>query len=304
MKTYFSLQYRRANRMLDEFGLAPWLAYLLIPIVFLLFSKLLFFKISYARYIYPIFAIYYLIRLGNTERNDFLKNTFVRSDFNRLRIVENNLLAAPFVLYLLYEKAFWVAVVLAVISFGLSFINTTDKSTFVVPTPFSKRPFEFTSGFRKTYFIFPLLFILCFIAISVNNFNLGAFALIVVFFVAMTFYSKCEPVFFVWASARTPAAFLNEKIKTLVLYSFLLSTPILIALIYFFADNILLLLGIELIGIGFVVMSLVAKYAYYPSEISLLPAIAMGVSLFFPPLLLLSIPYFYNRAKTNLLLYK
>ena len=43
---------------------------------------------------------------------------------------------------------------------------------FSMPTPFSKNPFEFTTGFRRTLLIFPLAYALTVIAINVDNLNL------------------------------------------------------------------------------------------------------------------------------------
>ena len=42
-----------------------------------------------------------------------------------------------------------------------------------IPTPFSKKPFEFSTGFRRSFFMFPIAYILTFIAIRVDNFNLA-----------------------------------------------------------------------------------------------------------------------------------
>ena len=80
-----------------------------------------------------------------------------------------------------------------------------------MPTPFSKNPFEFTTGFRRTLLIFPLAYALTVIAINVDNLNLGIFSILLIFLIVLSFYSKPEEEYYVWVHADTPKSFFEEE---------------------------------------------------------------------------------------------
>ena len=300
MKFYFALQYRRLKHYLREIGINPYITFVIVIIVFVLLSNRFFQKIAYAYYIYPFFAIAILNSFGNKKRNEFLKNCFSVNDFRKIRLLENLLVFTPFFLFLLYKQQFIIAFSVYVIGALLSLFNKVNKFNFVIPTPFYKFPFEFTSGFRKTFWIFLLAYMLTYISISVTNFNLGIFPLIITFLTSMSFYFTQESIFFVWINSEKPAGFLWEKIKTAIFYSILISLPISLSLIIFFSDRAFIVMIFEILGALFVVTSLLGKYAYYPLEISLIPGFAIGFSFLFPPLLLVIISYFYSNSKQNL----
>ena len=218
----------------------------------------------------------------------------------KIRLIENLLVSTPFVLFLLYKQQYIIAFSVYAISSLLSLFNKVNRFDFVIPTPFFKFPFEFTSGFRKTFWIYLLAYILTYISISVDNFNLGIFSLIITFLTSMSFYFNQESIFYVWIHSSEPTGFLWEKIKIAVFYSILISIPISLSLIIFFPDRALIVIIFEILGVLFVLTSLLGKYAYYPLEISLIPGFAIGFSILFPPLLLAIIPYFYSKSKQNL----
>ena len=304
MENYFKLQYKRNYRMLSDFGLNPWLTYIFGAIFFVVFSKMLFIKFTWARYFFPVMALFFVFNIGTLERNDFLKNSFTKNKYQQIRLLENGLIVLPFVLFEFFEHDFLLGVLTLLVAILLSFFNTKHQSGFVLPTPFFKNPFEFIIGFRKSYFLFLGLYVLTYISISVGNFNLGVFALVVLFLICMAYYTFMEPLFYVWVNSFSIFNFLKNKITVGLAYSFLLSLPVLIALLIAFSENWHIVLILEIVGLAYVLMGLVAKYAYYPSELTLIPAIMVAFSIFAPPLMLATIPYFYFKSKNNLLLYK
>ncbi|MBK7030860.1 MAG: hypothetical protein IPH45_17355 [Bacteroidales bacterium] len=59
---------------------------------------------------------------------------------------------------------------------NFSFTTHNSRWNFTIPTPFSKHPFEFAVGFRKTFLAWLFAYFLTIMAISVGNFNLGVFS--------------------------------------------------------------------------------------------------------------------------------
>ncbi len=300
MKEYFTLQYRMANRRLSDFGLEPILGCLLILACFTGFSLFLFYKTEFAQSIYILISLALTSRLSETGRNDFLKLCFGDRNYISVRIIENLTSSMPFLAFLVYKQLFIGAVILVVISLVLG-LNIYKKSlNFTIPTPFYKRPFEFTVGFRNTFFIFPIAYMLTFISISVGNFNLGIFSLLVVFFTTLGFYLKPENEYFVWSFAFTPKQFMIGKISTAISYTFLLSLPIILALGLAYFENIYALLAFYCAGCMFLITVILAKYSAYPEEMNLPEGILIAVSISFPPILLLLAPYFYIKANNKL----
>ncbi|MEI7587749.1 ABC transporter permease, partial [Runella sp.] len=223
MYFYFQLQFRIINRKLTEFGLRPVLGYILAAIAFVLVSVFLFYKTVYAQYIYAALALSFISKLSEQNRNYFLKSTFKTDTYLRVRLLENLIVAIPFVVYLLFAACFMVAGVLFLASILLGFIRFEDKLNFTIPTPFYRYPFEFTIGFRKSVLLYGLACFLAYKAIDVVNFYLGAFSVGLVILLGVSHYISPENEYFVWIYAANPKSFLRKKIGTALLYSSILS---------------------------------------------------------------------------------
>lgn len=300
MKFYFIIQYKRIYRTLKEAGFNPYFAFCGITIIFVLLSEAFFHNVMYAKYIYPFFLLIFINSFGSIERNEFFKNIFSIIDYRKIRLLENCIIAIPFFIFLIYKYEYFIALSSFLIGVIFSFYNKVNTFNYTIPTPFHKHPFEFIVGFRKTFFVFILGFILTCISISVDNFNLGIFALIITFLTSMLFYFKPEPLFFVWIHSANPVNFLWKKIKMAFLQSTFLSFPIFLSLILFYPSKAYIVIIFEIVGILIVVMSLLGKYVSYPTEINPTVGFTIGFALFFPPLLLLIIPYFYYQSKQNI----
>lgn len=300
MRFYFVIQYKRIIRILKEAGLNPFLAFCGIAIVFVLISEGFFHNVKYAKYIYPFFFLTFINSFGSIERNEFSKNIFSVADYKKIRLLENCIISIPFFIFLVYKQEYIIAFSSFLIGAILSFFNKVNTFSFAIPTPFYKQPFEFIVGFRRTFWMFILGYILTCIAISVDNFNLGIFALIITFLTSMLFYFKPEPIFFVWIYSANSIKFLWKKIKMACLHSTVLSLPIFLLLVLFFPDKAFIVIIFEIIGILFIVMSILGKYVSYPDDINPTVGFTLGLTLFFPPLILLIIPYFYFQSKQNL----
>jgi hypothetical protein len=296
MKEYFKLQFRLLNRKMIDFGLPLLIGYTLIPFIFILISNYLFTKTEFASYLYGFIALGFVSRLSEPKRNDFLKSIFNKRKYQKLRAIENLIISLPFLIFLVYKGMFLVAIALILLAFSITLLNFNTSLNFTIPTPFGKKPFEFTVGFRKTFFVFPIAYFLAYISIEVGNFNLGVFSMILIGIICFSYYSKLENEYFVWNFNLSSKEFLLEKIKICLVNFTLLTLPIFIALSIFFFNEVDILLLFFLLCYLYLVTIIVAKYSSFPNEMNITQGILIAVSFMFPPLLLLVIPHFYSRS--------
>ena len=95
---YIHLQYKMTNRRMKSYGLHPLLAYPLLFIVFVGLSFLLFYpQITWLQYVYLFIPFYFSLNLAEPGRNDFLKICFPDKTYKIVRIVENLIVALPFI---------------------------------------------------------------------------------------------------------------------------------------------------------------------------------------------------------------
>jgi hypothetical protein len=304
MTEYFSLQFRMTNRKLIALGLHPFIGYLLGFTGFVLISEYLYVKTDFASYLLVLAALGLLLAVAEKNRIEFLKIVFGDKKSRQVRILENVLLVSPFVILLLIHSAYWETIVLLILSPVLALNTYKTSINFTLPTPFYRKPFEFIVGFRKTFFLFPLVYILAFIAVSVDNFNLGIFSLMIIYLVSITFYPNPEKEYFVWIFSMRPQKFLFEKLKTATFFTGILVLPILISLIAFYPEKTDVTLMFILLGFAFLWTVILAKYSALPNEMNIPEGILIAVCLYFPPLLLALMPFFYVKSikKLNVLL--
>ncbi len=300
MRHYFKLQLTLINRHISDFGLRPAIGYLLAFVLFIGLSLALFIKTSFAQYLYLLMVISFLLNLGERSRNEFLKSIFKAGEYRKIRLLENAIVALPFVLFLVYKTCYLSALATAVCAAILAFLQFKAISNFTLPIPFSRWPFEFTAGFRKTFCLHLFAYFLTFMAVLVDNFNLGVFSLLVVFVVCLTYYGELEADYCIWIHAQKPKGFLWTKIKTALLYSSILSLPITGVLCGFYPQYTHIILAVQLLGYGYLSCFILGKYAAFPHPISLPQSIMFAVCFAMPPLLLLVIPFFYRQSTQKL----
>lgn len=300
MKEYFQLQFKMSNRKLTEFGMPPFMAYSVLPICFLGLSAYVFSQTDFAGYLYILIALGLLSKLTDKKRNDFLKTCYTIKDYLKLRVLENLMVVLPFALFLVYQKSFPFIAILLVLAALSAFVSFSANFNFTIPTPFYTKPFEFTVGFRNTFYFFPTAYFLTYISITIGNFNLGIFSMLLVFLVSLSYYSKLENEYYIWTFNLSPKAFLAEKIKTGLLYATLSSLPIWIPLSLYFSAELETLLTFLILGYAYLITIIFAKYSVYPNEMNIPQGLLIAVSLIFPPILIGIIPYFYHQSNKRL----
>lgn len=297
---FLQLQFKLANRWLKDSGIHPFAAYFIAAIIFVFLSLRLFNETEFAGYIYIIIAIAVVTLFSERRRNEFLKTCFKKSKYREIRIVENLLAIVPFIIILLFKHNFIASAILIPAGAALSFLDRGVTLNFTLPTPFYKRPFEFTVGFRRNFYFIALLYGLAVIATVVGNYNLGVFSAILLFLVIAGFYSGLENEYYIWLYNADPAGFLADKIRTAILYATGIILPVMLWLSVFFFHNIIYLLLIALAGYALLVCVVIAKYASYLEELNVIHGILIVISIIFPPLLPVLIWYFYKRSLKKL----
>ncbi|HTN45311.1 MAG TPA: hypothetical protein VL098_03120 [Flavipsychrobacter sp.] len=300
MKAYFRLQLKIMNRRLSDFGVHPALGYLILSVLFVILSELVFRRTVFAPYLYVLVGSAISTGLGESKRNDFLKLIFHQNTYRQLRIIENALLVLPFSIFLLYKGLVLSTILLMVLTSVLALLRLNAPSSLVIPTPFNKRPFEFLVGFRNVFPLVLAAYGITLVAIRMDNFNLGVFALGVVFLTSCTFYLKPENEYYVWVFRKNAAGFLLSKFKTALGYVMLLSLPIAVALASFYPERIPGLLLVITIGSSFLLSVIAAKYASYPNEMNVPHFLLVAICISFPPLMVVLIPYFFMKSLKRL----
>jgi hypothetical protein len=297
---YFALQRRLLERHAVDFGLPLWALYALGPLLFIGASFLLFRGTAAAPWIFAMMALTWPLRLSERGHNDFLATCFHSRDLRLLRLLENATAVSPFVVFLGTMGHFFVAFAVFLASLCLSFFSASLSSALVLPTPFSKRPFEFLVGFRRYFVVLLAAYLLVAVAVWVPNFNIGIFCLMLVFALCMAFYGPLESPYFVWVHTLSSSAFLWHKARVALLHATLLAGPVCLALGVFFPENALIVLAVSVFGYAYLLATVFAKYATHPRPLGIPQAILLGISMVLPPLLLVTVPFFYKKSVENL----
>lgn len=300
MSFYFQLQLKRVSRTFREAGINPILGGFVAVILLVAVSHLIIQREEYGVYLYLLLAIFCINLLGEPSRNEFLKSFSTDSDYKKLRVIENVILSAPFILNLLLRQFYLLSGIVCISSLALSFLTSSFRFNFVLPTPFSRKPFEFIAGFRKTVFICLICYAASCTAIYVHNFNLGIASLAALFLTILSFYSDQEHPFFVWIHSTSASKFIASKLITAILCSTLLTIFVAIPLVVFFPDQLYVILLLEITGIILVIASLLGKYAFYPAESGLIHGLVISFCLVFPYLLIFTLPLLFRKSKKNL----
>ncbi len=300
MIAYFRLQVKMNARKMNEFGLNPMLGFILVAVAFFAGTLYLFSRVEYASSIYVLLALSLVYKLSMPDRNDFLKVVFKQNQYYMLRIFENLIVSIPFAIFLVFYQAPLFSVLLLIIAILLALNPFKWNQSYVIPTPFYKWPFEFVVGFRNFFYMIPIAYFLVIMAILYDNFNLGLFAGGLLYLLVISFYFKPEDSYYVWNYSLSPRRFLIRKILISVLFSSFIVIPLLIALLIVFPAEYRMIILLLLLGKVFLSGTILAKYASYPNEIQIPYTVLLVIGAFFPPLLLVFIPFFYWKANQHL----
>ena len=279
MKKYFILQFKMLNRQLTEWGIEPVIGYVVGLFSFITISMKLFEKTHFAEYIYIVLALILVMKLYQINRNDFLKLCYSKTEYIKIRIVENLIASILFIIFLLFHEKYLCSLLLFISVCLVSLVDLKNKSSFTLPTPFYKYPYEFTIGFRSNFFIYIFAYFLTFMSISVNNFNLGIFSLILTLLSCLNYYTNSEDEFYVWVFSMTPKEFIRYKLRNIIQYSTFLCFPIIISLCLFFYTKIDIIIGFLFLGYLFIFTTMLAKYSAFPEKLNIRFGIVLALTI-------------------------
>ncbi len=300
IQEHFKIHRTRFERASLEFGLDPWVSYVLIPILFIGMSFLLLSKDILTQWSYIIPPVFILFILSNPARLRFYKQIYSESTFKTIRTFENFIVAIPFLFFMLFKAVYLPFIVLFLATIYISIKNRNDWFSVALPTPFYRFPFEFTSGFRYSWILIIGLYILVIIAWSVNNEALGKVSVITLCLSSTLYYQNPESEYFIWIHNMDSSSFIQHKIKIALNYTLLLATLMLLLVILAWPSYALwTILGV-LCALLFLATTIVAKYTMYPQIFNLPLVIALSLGFVAPPVLLILFPYLYNKAVKNL----
>ena len=288
------------NRRFKDAGFEPLLAYFILTVGFVGLSIYLFHKTEVAEYIFLLSALTLIGKLSETRRTEFLKICFGDTKLKKIRVTENLICSLPFLIFLFYKQLFLIALLLFILTTILALVNFRTTINFTIWTPFSKRPFEFVTGFRNTFYFFFAAYSLTAIAVSVNNFNLGIFAMLLLFATTLSYYTKPENEYYVWTHNVNAKEFLFSKIKTAILFSTSLALPIAMVIAIFYPQNIGILSLSFIVGWAFLISVIVSKYSVYPDEMNITQGVLLALCVWFPPILVVLIPYLFKKSENRL----
>ena len=287
----------RCFRHIRAFGLPSWSILALAPLGLLFIYLLLHYKEpEYASYLWSLFGLSLVMTRNSQSRLDFLNQCFTTDLVLKIRLIEVGLILLPFILGLLIDQQYILVLFTVLAAFLSVFLVKIGALHITLPTPFGKHPFEFLVGFRKYFIVILLAYGLCTIAWTVNNFNLGLFSVFVLGLLSIGFYSHPEPLYYIWIHKFSGVEFLWSKIRIGLFQYLIMVLPVVLILLWMDAEKWAIILLIILLGMGLLLMSMLGKYAYYPSEIPLMQGFTIAFSIVFPPLMVFIIPLFYLKA--------
>jgi len=297
---HLRLTFLRLARRIRNFGLPPYPSMVLIALCFFGLSDRLFYKSDWAGYLIAFMGVSSVSAFSAASRDEFLLLLLDRLRLRKLRLIENLILSIPFLLVLVFHSAFAESLLLLTMSAALSLLRIKTNYRFVIPAPFPAYAFEFISGFRRTFFLFPLFFLLVPISFFSDNFNLGLLCIGLTSLILLGYFQKPEEEFFVWIYAENPFSFFRRKIRTALLCSFFTLFLPALALLILFPAKIEHLLSFYFFALIFISAIILVKYASFPSEAGLPEMLILGLCLYFPPAFLAVIPFFLFKSLRNL----
>lgn len=297
---HFRLQATRIHRMVCSMGLHPLINYFIILALFGGASFSLFSHNAKILVAYVFIALQVLSLQSKPAYHDFLKQNYSSSDLSKIRLLENLLIALPFVLMLAISANYYASLGVLLASVIMALNTHRFAWQIVLPTPFYRHPFEFTAGFRLSFFLVIGAYYLAYISIHYANPGIGIFVIYALGVLAALYHSYPEDQYYVWIFHRTATSFIFYKLQTALAYAALLSLPVGAALGLANPDKLGLIVAALGLGLAVCTVGVLAKYAAFPREMSLREGLPLGFSIMFPPLLLVLIPYFYLSAQRRL----
>jgi hypothetical protein len=294
------LDWKLFNRKLVKTGFNLTIFWLIVPIFLFLISKHLIERGTNSAWIL-IFLFAAIFQVSNAKlHRDFLITNIGLQKIRAIRILRNLLLAIPLLMMLIISGKYQQSLALTIIAISAAFLKVPQTNARRIPTPYRKYPFEFITGFRRFFWIWLILPPSIWLGSAYNNYSIALFALSIVMLVQIQFYNVQEPLWYVWNESKTPSEFLFHKFKIGTICSTIANTIPAFFVGAILPESIWMVASMVMLALVMTIFTILSKYAWIPNQISTLQGILFASNLFFPPLLLFTIPYLYKKAENNL----
>ena len=300
IQQYFSIHRIRFERASLEFGLDSLVSYLFLLILFVGLSFVWMSKGKLTQWTYICPPTFVLFFISHPDRLQFYKQIYSEYTYNTIRWIENFMIAIPFLLFMLVNSLFLPFIALLSITIILSLKDRNLLTSIVLPTPFYRFPFEFTSGFRYSWILIIGLYALTIISCWVSNEALAIFSVLTLALTSILYYQNQESEYFIWIHNMDSKTFIIHKIKIAICYSLLIIIPMFILVVVMWPSYLLLTVSGVLSALMFLATLIAAKYTMYPQLFNLPLVLALLLGLVAPPILLILFPILYNKAIKNL----
>lgn len=300
MNYYFELQIRRIKRWFDYIGIQPAMGFIAAIISFIILAQVMFYKTSYAPYLLISLCLSLLLKLGGSRRNELIHLLYGPITSRKIRVGENLIIAIPFSLYLLYEQQWCLTGLMIIGSTSMSLIKSNRSINWVIPTPYKRLVFEYTTGFRKYVWLIIIVYYIFGQSIRVENFTLSMVCLIALGLLGMSFVMLLEHRYFIWLHSKEVRAFLWHKSIVAIASVSILVAPAMGFLIFTYFDQWVYVLGGYVLVMLYQVFGLLTKYSAYPKELSLVKTIILVVGILCPPLIPFILISFYLQSENNI----
>ncbi|MGB3802351.1 MAG: hypothetical protein WA952_21195 [Lewinella sp.] len=296
MRYYFQLQLLRTRRRLADFGLPLPLTITLGLATWVAGTVYLYDRFAAAPWILIGLTMGALWPLSAGKRYDGIRQHFSLRDARLIRLTEHLFAGAPTLLLLLYFKSWLAAIAWLPVLFVLARIRRGGIGPFVLPTPFRRRPYECTAGFRRYGWLLALVYFVAWQGVAAGNVNLVRFTGVACGLLVMSFYATTPPPELVHQYRASAPRYLADKLRTATLAYGLFALPVWIALLFRWPGGWALHLLTALLGGLYVVAMIVVRYASYPHEPAFPRSVAHVAGMLVPPLLLVLLVGWYREA--------
>jgi hypothetical protein len=297
---YLKLEWKLINRKLKKVGFNLTLFWIVVPALFTLIALNLVQKDTISAWVLlGGFSLLFQVPRSKMHHN-FLEANLGKLNIILIRITRNLLISIPLViLFLVFHK--WQQII-ALLVFAILFSNfrAPQLNYFAIPTPYRKFSFEFIIGFRRFFWIWLILPPAVWVGSAYDNYSIALVALSIVMIIQIQFYNVQEPVWYIWNESKTPSEFLFHKFKIGTICSTIANTIPVFFVGAILPESIWMVAALFMLALVMTIFSILSKYAWIPNQISTLQGILFACNLFFPPLLLFTIPYLYKKAENNL----
>ncbi len=291
------LEWKRLNRRLKDWGLAKELIILTLFIALILLTIL-------AKKSFILFSIlsYLLIQSAmGVKENQFYKSILQEKNYLFFKRCKMVLYALPFLGILMYYGQ-WLHVlgVLTLVTLIPERLNTFSITNGSIPSPFPTFSYKHNISFRKYFFLQLALLFLIIPAYKYHNFRLALFSVISIQIVIQLGAFLIEPRTYIQIHSRNSNQFLWQQVKNLWIHFIRWPGPIIALLLLLFPHEwiwfVVVIILVMLHGTYWIFL----MYSKWPKEIQIPDVLLILISIWFPPLLILMMPFAFKKASENL----